>query len=57
MAVTNKVFSLQVSGFNQRKWMATNPGKRLQLIESMGKLISAGLLKLDFTEYVRFCGW
>lgn len=46
---------LQVSGYNLRKTMAagTTAGaaKLRTLLESLGKLVAAGLLSVDFAEY------
>lgn len=46
---------LQVSGFNLRKSLAADTAsgaaKLRNLLESLGKLVSAGLLSVDMTEY------
>eukprot|EP00878_Enallax_costatus_P036200 GHUV01040572.1.p2 GENE.GHUV01040572.1~~GHUV01040572.1.p2 ORF type:complete len:109 (-),score=48.88 GHUV01040572.1:444-770(-) len=46
---------LQVSGFNLRKTLAAETpagaAKLRTLLDSLGNLVSAGLLSVDFTEY------
>lgn len=40
----------QVKGFNVRRWMKENKKKLPAVLESLGKLMSAGKLRAEFTE-------
>jgi trans-2-enoyl-CoA reductase len=42
---------LKVSGFNLRKWVAANRGRVVPMLEALGRLVSANLLVLAYTEY------
>ncbi|KAL4435235.1 hypothetical protein ABPG77_001917 [Micractinium sp. CCAP 211/92] len=42
---------IQVKGFNVRRWMKENKKKLPAVLESLGKLMSAGKLRAEFTEY------
>jgi trans-2-enoyl-CoA reductase len=42
---------VQVSGFNLRKWVAANRGRVVPMLEALGRLVSANMLTLTYTEY------
>ncbi|PSC70227.1 trans-2-enoyl-reductase [Micractinium conductrix] len=42
---------VQVKGFNVRRWVRDNKKKLPALLESMAKLVNAGKLRAEFTEY------
>ena len=42
---------LKVQGFNARRWMSENKSKMNKLVETLGKLVSAGKLAAAVTEY------
>lgn len=49
---TSWVFrDLKVVGFNLRRWMTANKSRVVPLLESLGKLVRAGMLTVNYTEY------
>ena len=42
---------LSVSGFNLRKWMITHAAELPKMVEAIATLVSAGKIKLNYTEY------
>ncbi|GBF87666.1 hypothetical protein Rsub_00377 [Raphidocelis subcapitata] len=49
--------SIAVRGHNARAWAAANPSKAARALRSVGGLVAAGLLVLDFAEYEFLGEW
>jgi hypothetical protein len=50
-ALLDRPLCTQVSGFNLRKWVAANRGRVGPMLEALGRLVSANMLTLAYTEY------
>lgn len=48
---------LQLKGFNARAWAAASPQKAAKALGAISRLVSAGLLLLEFTEYEMVSEW
>ncbi|GLC55887.1 hypothetical protein PLESTB_001040200 [Pleodorina starrii] len=42
---------IRLRGFNLRRWVAARPGRMAESLESLAKLVAAGMLSVAYTEY------
>ncbi|EFJ43248.1 molecular chaperone [Volvox carteri f. nagariensis] len=42
---------VHVRGFNLRRWISGRPARLAEALEALGKLVAAGMLGVEFTEY------